>query len=271
MNILTKTLAAVGLGLLAQLPANAAIVSTWGYDVETLWTSATPAGVPPNGVAISGDQKTLSWGDANTANRSSLAISTDPIGTVNTFVGLGLPGPGFIAAGSALTHHNNPVAGTTLESAMLQSTLNLFASGTDGSGAGTGPGSIVLNILFNETPNSAPCTVSSPTPCNDIFVLTTPLQNQSFDWDGTTYFVNLFPTNGALAFLTDAACASVGITTGTSGQRCVGFTTPENQDTTLAFGFTISTRPLSIPEPNVLALAGLAFLAAAWARKQRKS
>lgn len=267
MNILTKTVAAVGLGLLTQLPANAAIVSTWGYDVETLWTSATPTGTS-TGVFMSADQKVLSWGAVNPANRSSLTISTDPVGTVNTFIGGGLPTPGYIAAGSALTHHNDPVSGTTLDSAMLQTTLNLFASGTDGSGAGTGPSPVMLNILFNETPNSAPCTVSSPTPCNDIFVLTTPLQNQTFDWDGTTYFVNLFPTNGALAFLTDAACASVGITTGTSGQRCVGFTTPEDADTTLAFGFTVSTRPLSIPEPNILALAGLAFLGAAFARKR---
>jgi hypothetical protein len=258
MKYLKNALVAVGLGLVLQASSQATIVNTWGYTVQSIWTAENPTGTP-TGVFVDGTNKQLSWGAAALVDRSSLTISTDPTGTANTYVGVGIPGAAYIAAGSSLTHHKEPITGTTLQGATLRSTLSLFASGVANTGAATGPGAVNLNILFNETTNAPPCAVLSPTPCNDIFVLTTPLQNQSFVWDTETYYVNLFPVSDTLAWLSDAACATVGITTGISGQRCTGFTTPETNDTTLTFGFTVSTTPLSVPEPASVALTGLAL------------
>lgn len=270
MKSLTKAIAIIGLSAFAQLPASAAIVPTWGYDLVSIWTAASPTGTG-TGVYTDLANKRLSWGSSILANRSSLTISSDPSGTVDTYIGTGIPDSSYFGIGSSLVHHNEPITGTSLTSATLRSTLTLFASGTDGSGTGTGPDPVNLNILFTETPNAAgTCVVSSATPCRDIFVLTTPLQNQSFLWDSTTYFVNIFPTNGNLSWLTDAACATVGITSGTSGQRCTGFTTEENQDTELMFGFTVSSSPLSVPEPESLVLVSLALLGANWVRNQKR-
>lgn len=124
-------------------------------------------------------------------------------------------------------------------------------------------GPIPFNITFTETPNVDPanqCDVTtSPTACNDIFVLSSGFLNSQFDFDAQdgdglrTYFVNVFPTSGGvLSTLEDSACLAAG-----AGVGCLGFSTPENQSTRLDFGFTISTeRIVQAPEPGVLAAAG---------------
>ena len=100
-------------------------------------------------------------------------------------------------------------------------------------------------------------------------MLTSGLLNSSFDYDdGTglsTYYVNIFPTTGGvLSVLENSACAAAGQANG-----CIGFSTPEGQSTTLAFGSTISTEPLQVPEPGMLALLGLGMMGLfVWRRRQ---
>ncbi len=59
---------------------------------------------------------------------------------------------------------------------------------------------INYKIKFVETTNSAgTCAAASPpgNPCNDIFVLLdSRLLNETFNYDGQTYFVNAFPLTG---------------------------------------------------------------------------
>ena len=176
---------------------------------------------------------------------------------VDTFIGGGTPPAAFTASGSSLTHNNHVVTGTTLTNATLTATLNLAAHTPASAGPGTLP-PLSFNIGFKETPNQRPCVVTnSPTPCSDIFVLVGGFMNQAFTYDAQQYFVNIFPTaGGVLSVLPNALCTAAGQAAG-----CFGFTTPENQSTSLAFGFTISTLPLTttVAEPSVLALAGLAL------------
>ena len=216
------------------------------------------------------------------ANRSSLALANPvPPQTVNTFIGGGSPPPPFIVPGSTITHTNNPISGPTLTGATIRDSLTLTAVLPPSAGPGLLP-PIDFNIAFDETPNATPCAVvSSPTPCNDIFVLLGGLFNQTFMYDSdgagpdapVTYFVNIFPTSGGvLSILDNSTCAAAhAANPAAPATNCLGFTTPEGAATTLAFGYTISTLPLSIPEPGTVALVGLALLGVGASRRRARS
>ena len=269
MKLLIKNLAVAAGMALSVLSAQAAptIVTQWTYGLSSLFSAAAPGTVTGVGT------NTLAWGVSTGSGQSSLVIGNSPAGPspVNTFIGGGLVPVGFWAPGNSITHNNNPITGAALTSATLTSSLNLTAL-LPVATATPGPlPPLIVNIGFAETPNTAPCVVAgSPVPCNDIFVLVGGLLNQvfSYDVDGSgavNYFLNVFPsTGGVLSILTNAECAAAG-----QGAGCLGFTTPENQSTTLGFSFTISTQPFVIPEPGSLALAAVALLCA-WLIRRRK-
>jgi hypothetical protein len=234
-------------------------VITWDYTVDSIFSSATYIGTPGTAAPATA----LFWG---TDAQSSLVIGNNPaVGQVDTFLGGGVPPavPPFVGLSTSLTHNNNPIPlGTSLDTATLTNTVTLDPFVPDNPAL---PNQIInFDIKFVETPNiGSTCPVAgSPVPCNDIFVLVGGLLNFSFfydagDGDGPLqYFVNIFPvTGGVLGVLDNATCAAAGQASG-----CIGFTTPENQSTTLRFGFIISANPLSIPEPGSLALLGIALL-----------
>lgn len=263
MKNFTKSILAAGVLALSGL-SHAAPVLTWNVDVVGKWTSYAPL----VGVTLSGaDDTILSWGTPlSTAGQSSLTITNPDTTPVDTYFGGGIPPAEFIAPSVTLTHANNVILSPSLTSAEL--TVDIFLTPTNPADAGFPLIPIAYNIAFKETPNTVlPCAVGdSPTPCNDIFVLVGGFLNDSFILDGFEYFVNAFPTDGGvLGILDEVVCAAAG-----QAANCIGFTTPENQSTDLAFGLTISAEPLEIPEPGSLALIGLAMAGLAVATRRRK-
>jgi len=251
--------------LLASASASAS-VTTWDYSITSLFTYASYTSGASGAVSTG----TLSWGNSTGQGQSSLVVGGSPAtGSVDTYPGLTPPQTDpYLGYSTSLTHNNHPITGTSLTSAVLSNYVTLNPLVPDN--PALDPFTFLFNIAFTETPNSGTCAVSgSPTPCNDIFVLTSGLLNSEFDYDdGTglsTYYVNIFPvTGGVLSVLENSACAAAGQAAG-----CIGFSTAEGLSTTLAFGFTISTEPLQVPEPSILALLGLGMLGLfAWRRRQ---
>lgn len=265
----TKTLAAAVIGLASFSAANAAVIITdWNYSISSYWSAFSPN----PGVSISPDNTLLHWGTpAGPTPQSSLQVTDPAGGTVQTIIGGGVPAPANIAEGLTLTHTNFPISDYTthsLRTATLTSQLTLFATAPAGSEGNPGIAPVSFDIKFSETPNVEPCAAPSPAgnPCNDIFVLTAGLLNASFTYLDQSYFINIFPTvDGALKLLSNAECAAAG-----APNNCIGMTTVENEVSHLPFGLTISTRPLQVPEPGILALLGIGLFGAGFASRRRK-
>lgn len=261
MKNFTKSLIAAAV-LATSAMSHAGPVLRWQVDAVGEWVSRTP-----NAVQLT--PQVLSWG-TSAGGPSSLTITNPAPSEINTLFGGGEPPAENIADSISLTHKNQPINGASLETAGLRVGVELtplipLEDQFD-------LGNIDYTIEFLETPNiSGQCIGGSVSVCDDIFVLINGFLNESFDYKGFTYFVNAFPTmGGSLGTLSNEQCEAV---LGEGATGCLGFTTPENQSTNLAFGLTISSERLEVPEPGSLALLGLglAGLAAATRRKQKQA
>lgn len=255
--------------ILLSLPAKAGLITQWGFEVDSGFTSYDPAAL------ITGSNtnthwnapSTLTWGGGAAPSSFDVGGATNGNFTGDLFT------DGAAVNTVSLTHTNNPIpAGTSLTSATLSD--RIFLTPMDGVGNPVAPGfappSLIFDITFEETPNSGPCAVTtSPTPCNDIFILDVagagfnPLNNtlnQNFMYDGIAYNARLFIDG--LGILEDSACTAAGEAIG-----CIGFTTVERETNTFQVALDITSRPFDVPEPSSIAILAVALLSLVRSKK----
>jgi len=257
-------LAIAGAGMVATA-AQAAPIVEWEYTVETTWVGSTFT--TGTGSQTTNDTQ-LSWGQTGATepwdggtNRSGLEIedvSPQP-GTVFT--------NGAIAPTSEITHYNNSIAGeyATLDTATLRTALTLSA--VDPDPAPEDPlalaEALIFDIDFIETPNDGSCGFPSDSNCDDIFVIAFGALANSFDYLGVTYNIAIVTLSGNINPLPNATCAEAGVANG-----CLGFTTPEGENTPVDFGILIT----QVPAPGALAVMGMGLLGlGALARRRKKA
>lgn len=290
MKVLGKALSrrsAVLAAALAMLGAVATaqagpFVNKWAFTVDAAFDPTATVFSAGSGNPLVSNLGTntngmVSWGDSSgpldpssNLGRSGLKLGNDPSGggfnnppliTTNDLAG---------ANTLSVTHVNHSISGAfaTLLSTEIDSSLTLWSSDPANGTPAVPATTVSFSIKFTETPNATPCAVgSSPTPCNDIFVLTSGLLNFPFVYDGNNYFLNILNvTGGGLAALTplpNNVCAAAG-----APNNCLGFTTVEGTENTVQFGLVITGQPLAVPAPAPLALMGLGLLGLAGLRRR---
>ena len=251
----TLTLLAISLMIFAST-AQAALVESWDYSITGTFINNTFIGT-----TYSANPTQLSWGQPTNAQSKLLYIAPNPvIGTADTYLGEGSPVP-FFAPSVTLQHQNFPITSGT--GSLISTTINIAVTLTPDGGGIPYNDSFDFPILFYETPNAS----DNP---EDIFALNfTGFPNLDFDYEGFTYFVNIFPTNEGTFNLIPQENIDVtaGMAAGNPAYTALtygtlGFTTSENAATNAPFAFLISTRPIvnPVPEPSTLLLMGVGLL-----------
>lgn len=262
----------------ASASAMAVPVTQWGFEIDSGFTSYSSTSAPNDHTGITGTRtnavtsapSVLSWGTSTGSGQSSFSVGGATFGNFTGSV---------FTDGAAVNtvqviHQNNPITGTTLQSAVLTDRIRLYS--INPAGGSNLIESLTFNIRYLETTNTAPCAVASPTPCNDIFVLDVAgagfnpadnTLNQNIIYDGEDYDILLHIAG--LGVLSNAACDAVYGNTAHRG--CIGFTTVENQNNTFQVSLKISSTPFNVPEPGSLALLGLGLFGIGVLRRHKKA
>lgn len=253
----------------AAAPAQAEFVNTWAYTVTSSFSNSTDDG----GTGTLTETPTeISWGPADGPRSSIGVVDTPTSGFVNT--------NGDAEAADDYFHDNNalPLGSRSLVSTTL--TVNIALTPTDPAGTPLAPPlERSFDIDFFETPNSGSNGVCADggavgeginsAGCADIFTLEFDFGQFDFTFDGVDYAAFLFEDPESegfpqLGFLSDAACASVGLDSG-----CFGFLTAE--DALTVAEFVLSIEGQDVPEPAAIGLFGLGLVGLGVARRRRKA
>lgn len=270
---MNKTLkkASLALALLFAAPfAQAALVTNWGYTVDSLWTAATYT-------AGTGTQRRtnteISWGGDNNGGAPGVGNLIIGGGERSGLLIENTPQSGTIVTNSltpqatnTFSHINNSISGSyaTLRTASISTTLKLTALDPDPD-VPLPDDTISFDIKFAETSNTAgTCVVGSTSVCDDVYVITFGSLNNTFVFDGYQYFVSILKTDGPLNPLDPTACTAAG-----SSSPCLGFLTREGQKTSVDFGIVITSAAINVPEPGSLALLGLGLAGLGFCRRRK--
>ena len=259
--------------------AMATPVTQWGFVIDSGFTSYSSTSASNNHTGITGTNtntiinapSVLSWGTSTGSGVSSFSVGGASNGN---FAGT-LFTDGAAVNTVQVIHQNNPIQGPTLQSAVLTDRIKLYSINPAG-------GSdliefLTFNIRYLETTNATPCVITtSPTPCNDIFVLDVAgagfnpadnTLNQNIIYGGEDYDILLHIAG--LGVLSNAACDAVYGNTAHRG--CIGFTTVEDQTNAFQVSLKISSTPFNVPEPGSLALLGLGLFSLGALRRYHKT
>lgn len=289
-----KMLATVAALAGISVTAQATTVTEWTYSNLATFSSATfSAGSAGSTYSSS---SVLSWGNSGNSattpssgvDRSYLTIGNG-VGSGNTGLYNGLAKTGSVftdgatVLGDVFTHWNNTISGNyrTLTGGVVNDALTLTPV-LPLAGAAVSPTALNFNFHFAETSNATPCpggNVGSTTICGDIFGFTgtpnfnIPLSYGSGYGDNVIqqYYASIFvidPSNTSaipIYWLNDGQCATLGFgpystLATTNNHVCQGFITNEQRINSVQFGFAITSVPISVPEPSVMALLGIALL-----------
>ena len=289
------TLSVIALSLASGF-AQAAMVETWTYSTNATFSNPTWE-ASGGGTQITTDSE-LSWGGTGNfqtpttsgVNRSALTVGNfingsligggpaqSTAGALTTNIDGTLTGSE-IGKGISFTHWNNPLSSTfkTLTGATITDTLTLTPYSPTAGSEISGP-TLIFQFMFRETPNAGGdggnglCADGSQGgACADLFgFVGTNTVNNYFEYGGFGYYANILTLNAdgslsqlGIGSLTSGECRVLGLdadSNSANGYQCSGFRTAERAHTTQYFGVAVSAVPLSVPEPGVAALLGLAL------------
>ena len=240
------------------------VVDQWTVDVSGAFLCGTAVFTGSGGSCAA---STMNWGTSTGSGQSGLDIGNLPNTVVNT--------NGTAVANMSVTHRNQPITGTSLDKVTLRSTLVLTPLNPPDTGLPAA--SLDFLIDFFESPNGATTCADggangvgvNVNGCGDIFVLDQSSLNFPFTYDlgqgqgAIQYFISFFEQTNGLQPLSAAACTSAGVAVG-----CLGFVTPEGEDTTFNYAALITTSPVEVPVPGTLPALGLGLLLLAMRRRK---